>query len=216
MVSSKDMTWPTPESWFRDLDREFGFTLDPCCLPETAKCARYFTPVEDGLAQSWAGERVFMNPPYGRHLPKWMRKAFHEARDRGALVVCFVPARVDTRWWHDWAVKGDVRFPKGRVKGQNGADWPFPVAIVVFRPGVGRSVGRRKRHLVEAALADPEMRNWSQGRIAAHCGVTQAYVSRLDNRSSHNSYDLKTLGLDGRRRKHRCFGYRAEVQAATA
>lgn len=135
MHSSEKMTWATPAEWFSYLDLEFGFTLDPCCVKETAKCARFYTPEEDGLVQPWRDERVFMNPPYGRELGLWMRKAYEEARDNGALVVCFVPARVDTEWWHRYAVKGEVRFPKGRVKFA-GAEHaaPFPVAIVVFRP----------------------------------------------------------------------------------
>lgn len=135
MSSSKDMTWATPQQWFDYLDLEFGFTLDPCCHHETAKCAKHYTPAEDGLAQSWADERVFMNPPYGKDLPKWMRKAYTESRDNGALVVCFVPARVDTNWWHNYASKGEVRFPKGRVKFAGAdASAPFPVAVVIFRP----------------------------------------------------------------------------------
>lgn len=138
MTSSKDMTWATPQKWFDYLDLEFGFTLDPCCWPETAKCKKFFTPETDGLAQSWADERVFMNPPYGRHIGAWMKKAYESARDDGALVVCFVPARVDTDWWHRYAAKAtDIRFPKGRVTfvgAQSAA--PFPVAIVIFRGGV--------------------------------------------------------------------------------
>lgn len=135
MLSSKDMTWATPDCWFEYLDLEFGFTLDPCCSHETAKCRKHYTPAEDGLLQSWKDERVFMNPPYGRELLTWMDKAYCEARYNGALVVCFVPARVDTNWWHSYASKGEVRFPKGRVKFAGApASAPFPVAIVIFRP----------------------------------------------------------------------------------
>lgn len=135
MTSSKDMTWATPQEWFNYLNLEFGFTLDPCCMKETAKCEKFYTPTEDGLSKSWADERVFMNPPYGREIGAWMQKAYTEARDNGALVVCFVPARVDTNWWHNSSAKAsDVRFPKGRVKNSDGQSWPFPVAIVIFRP----------------------------------------------------------------------------------
>src|SRR5258705_1372469 len=135
MLSSMDMTWATPQEWFDYLDLEFGFTLDPCCQHETAKCKKHYTPAEDGLSQSWADERVFMNPPYGKELPRWMKKAYEEALHNGALVVCFVPARVDTGWWHRYAVKGEVRVPKGRVKFAGAeASAPFPVAIVIFRP----------------------------------------------------------------------------------
>ena len=136
-TASDDMAWETPENWFNYLNLEFKFTLDPCCVAETAKCKNYFTPDDDGLAKSWEDERVFMNPPYGREIPKWMKKAHDEARDNGALVVCFVPARVDTEWWHRYATKGEVRFPKGRVKFVGAeASAPFPIAVVIFRPRI--------------------------------------------------------------------------------
>lgn len=135
MGSSKDMTWPTPQEWYDYLNLEFGFTLDPCCEHATAKCAKHYTPAEDGLAQPWKDERVFMNPPYGREIGAWMKKAYEEARDNGALVVCFVPARVDTNWWHSYAAKAsEVRYPKGRVKNTDGVAWPFPIAVVIYRP----------------------------------------------------------------------------------
>lgn len=132
--SSVDTLWATPSEWFAYLNLEFKFTLDPCCQPETAKCKRFFTPFENGLAQSWKDERVFMNPPYD-DIAAWMQKAHDEARNNGALVVCFVPARVDTDWWHRYAVKGEIRFPKGRVKFEGASKTaPFPTAIVIFRP----------------------------------------------------------------------------------
>jgi site-specific DNA-methyltransferase (adenine-specific) len=135
MSSSKDMTWPTPQEWYDYMNLEFGFTLDPCCHHETAKCKKHYTPAEDGLKQSWENERVFMNPPYGREIGPRMKKAYIEARDNGALVVCFVPARVDTNWWHSYAAKAtEIRYPKGRVKNPDGAAWPFPIAVVIYRP----------------------------------------------------------------------------------
>lgn len=136
MTSSQLMTWATPKEWYDYLNLEFGFTLDPCCVSETAKCDLFFTPEDDGLRQSWADQRVFMNPPYGREIGKWMQKAYTEARDHGALVVCLVPARVDTQWWHDYAVKAhDIRFPVGRIKFDGASSSaPFPSAIVVYRP----------------------------------------------------------------------------------
>ena len=138
ITSSKDNTWATPDDWFNYLDLEFKFTLDPCCTTDTAKCSKFYTPEDDGLSKSWAEERVFMNPPYGRGIIDWMKKAYEECRDHGALVVCLVPARVDAQWWHKYAAKGEVRFPVGRIKFV-GADSsaPFPVAIVIFRPRTG-------------------------------------------------------------------------------
>lgn len=134
MTSSKNNKWGTPKEWFDYLDLEFGFTLDPCCEHETAKCMKHYTPKENGLAQSWADERVFMNPPYDQ-IKLWMKKAYEESM-KGALVVCFVPSRPDTEWWHRYATKADeIRHPKGRVT-FDGADAaaPFPTAVVIFRP----------------------------------------------------------------------------------
>ncbi len=138
MTSSKDMTWATPQDWFKYLNLEFKFTLDPCCYPETAKCKKFYTPDDDGLSKSWENERVYMNPPYGSQINQWMEKAYHEAKNNGALVVCFVPARVDTQWWHNFAAKAtDIRFPIGRVKFEGATSpAPFPIAVVIFRPTV--------------------------------------------------------------------------------
>lgn len=138
--SSKTCEWPTPQVFFDPLDDEFRFTLDPCCTDENAKCARHFTVREDGLTQSWRGERVFMNPPYGREISKWMEKAYRESKD-GATVVCLVPARTDTAWWHDFAMKGEIRFHRGRLKFEGASNSaPFPSAVVIFRPNVARAV----------------------------------------------------------------------------
>ena len=138
LTSSGNNCWATPPEWFEYLDLEFKFTLDPCCTHETAKCKKHYTPEENGLAQSWAGERVFMNPPYSSDLPKWMKKAYSECRDNAALVVALVPARVDTDWWHRHAAQAtEIRFPKGRLKFAGAdASAPFPVVILVFRPRI--------------------------------------------------------------------------------
>lgn len=131
--SSQTDDWPTPPELFDVLNAEFCFTLDPCSSRENAKCANYFTTEQDGLAQSWAGNVVFMNPPYGREIVKWMAKAYTESQ-RGCTVVCLVPARTDTHWWHDYAMQGEIRFIKGRLKfGGHKNSAPFPSAIVVFR-----------------------------------------------------------------------------------
>ncbi|MFE4203797.1 DNA N-6-adenine-methyltransferase, partial [Aneurinibacillus aneurinilyticus] len=100
MFSSATDEWATPQDFFDQLNEEFKFTLDPCATHESAKCARYFTEEDNGLAQDWAGEVVFMNPPYGRVLGQWVKKAFEESV-KGATVVCLLPARTDTRWFHD-------------------------------------------------------------------------------------------------------------------
>jgi phage N-6-adenine-methyltransferase len=130
--SSATDEWATPQFLFDELCWIFGgFTLDPCATPENAKCPQFFTRAENGLAQTWEG-KIFCNPPYGREIGKWVRKAFEESL-HGALVVCLLPARTDTRWWQDYAKRGHVRFLKGRLKfgdAKNAA--PFPSAIVTF------------------------------------------------------------------------------------
>jgi site-specific DNA-methyltransferase (adenine-specific) len=130
--SSASAEWETPGDLFNELDRIFGgFTLDPCATPQNAKCARFFTRADDGLAQDWTG-KVFMNPPYGREIGKWVRKAWTESLS-GALVVCLLPARVDTRWWHEYAKKGHVYFLRGRLKfGSSVNSAPFPSVLVTF------------------------------------------------------------------------------------
>src|SRR5262249_2522633 len=109
-----------------------GFDLDPCCTPESALCETYYTKEDDGLAKPWFG-RVYMNPPYGKMIGIWMRKAWEEAQ-RGCLVVALVPARTDTRWWHQYAKRGESRFLEGRLNFSNSPHpAPFPSAVVVFR-----------------------------------------------------------------------------------
>jgi site-specific DNA-methyltransferase (adenine-specific) len=133
--SSHTDEWPTPQSLFDALQKEFAFTLDPCATHANAKCAHHFTRAEDGLSQSWADEVVFMNPPYGRQIARWMAKAHGAARHAGATVVCLVPARTDTAWWHQFAMKHEIRFLRGRLKFGDGANAaPFPSALVVMRP----------------------------------------------------------------------------------
>lgn len=127
--------WATPQHIFDRYDRIFRFTLDPCSTHENAKCAKHYTAEDDGLAQDWGQERVFMNPPYGRTIAQWMQKAY-ESSLNGALVVCLIPANTDTRWWWEWAVKGQVYFLKGRIKfeGASSNGPAFGSAIVIFWP----------------------------------------------------------------------------------
>jgi phage N-6-adenine-methyltransferase len=126
--------WATPAWLFEELDAEFVFTLDPCASSGNAKCERYFTVADDGLAQDWGDETVFMNPPYGRGIADWMRKA-RSAADAGATVVCLVPARVDSIWWNETTHRSECRFRFGRVNFVGGhAAFPGPIAIVVMRP----------------------------------------------------------------------------------
>jgi phage N-6-adenine-methyltransferase len=134
MMTSKTDLWSTPQDFFAKLDAEFHFTLDVCATADNAKCKRFFSPEDDGLHSSWYGT-CWMNPPYGRAIGEWMQKAYDSSRYWKCTVVCLVPARTDTAWWHDFAMKGEIRFIRGRLKfggSKNGA--PFPSAVVIFRP----------------------------------------------------------------------------------
>ena len=132
--SSKTDLWATPQSFFDRLDSEFNFTLDPCSDGNNNKCKRYFTKEDDGLVQDWSGETVFMNPPYGRVIGDWIKKAYKESLN-GATVVCLIPSRTDTKYWHEYVMKAEeIRFVKGRLKfGDSSNSAPFPSAVVIFR-----------------------------------------------------------------------------------
>ena len=131
LLSSNTCEWETPQLFFDALNAEYHFDVDVCATANNAKCERYYTKEQDGLSQQWKGV-CWMNPPHGREIGKWMRKAY-ESSLYGATVVCLVPARTDTAWWHDYAMKGEVEFVRGRLKfGGSKANAPFPSAIVTF------------------------------------------------------------------------------------
>lgn len=137
LFSSKNNEWGTPRHFFEKLVDMFGeFTLDPCATEESAKANKYYTKEDDGLAQDWSNELVFMNPPYNRYVGLWMEKAV-DSSFRGATVVCLVYARTDTKWWHDYVMPhaDRVYFVRGRLKfvgADNSA--PAPSTVIVFRP----------------------------------------------------------------------------------
>jgi len=135
LLSSKTIYWRTPTDFFDKLNAEFGFTRDVCATPENTQLSNYYTEEQDGLAQDWAPQVCWMNPPYGRVIGAWIKKA-HDESKRGATVVCLLPARTDTRWFHDYILgKAEVRFVKGRLKfGGCKVSAPFPNMVVVFRP----------------------------------------------------------------------------------
>lgn len=135
MFSSATDLWDTPQDFFDRLNAEFHFTLDPCSNGINAKCKKYYTPKENGLIKDWSGERVFMNPPYGRVIGDWVRKAYEEGTKPNTLVVALIPARTDTKYWHDYVMKAEeIRFVRGRLKFGNGKNnAPFPSAVVIFR-----------------------------------------------------------------------------------
>lgn len=123
--------WYTPDALYYAIRRRYGpFTLDPCCTPETARAPKFYTVKEDGLAQPWSG-RVFCNPPYGREIAKWIRKAVEE-QARGVTTVMLLPASTDTAWFHDYCLGRPIEFLRGRVCFSGSGRAPFASMIVVF------------------------------------------------------------------------------------
>lgn len=141
--------WETPPELFKQLDDEFHFNLDPCATAQNAKCPRYFDELDDGLKQPWSnplGEtRVFMNPPYGREVAAWTRKAREEAAEFGGpLVVGLLPASTDLAWWHEdvLAAKAEIRYIRGRVRFLTGGPYRasgFFASVIVIWPGLAWS-----------------------------------------------------------------------------
>tara|TARA_Y100001937_G_C7037610_1_gene293099 strand:- start:95 stop:583 length:489 start_codon:yes stop_codon:yes gene_type:complete len=135
LFSSKTGNWATPQEFFDKLDWRFGpFDLDPCASPHNTKCANFYTEAENGLSKDWTGHTVFVNPPYGRGIEDWIRKGFESAQGGAARVVMLIPARTDTKYWHDYVMKAsEIHFVKGRLKfGDSKNSAPFPSAVVVF------------------------------------------------------------------------------------
>ena len=132
LFTSKTPEWETPQKLFDDLDKEFGFTLDVCATKNNTKCPIYFDKKKNGLKQSWKGMGCWMNPPYGREIGEWIKKASKEAIG-STFVVALLPARTDTKWFHDYIYgKAEIRFLKGRVKFSGKGPAPFPSMIVIF------------------------------------------------------------------------------------
>lgn len=129
---SKRQDWETPDSIFKPLDEEFNFDIDVCADAKNAKCKRFFSLSDDGLSRQWEGA-CWMNPPFGSQ-GKWVEKAFVESMRNGTTVVCLLPARTNTNWWHKYCMLGEIRFIKGRPKFKGAKHGlPQPLAIVIFR-----------------------------------------------------------------------------------
>ena len=124
--------WATPQAFFDKYNEIYKFDTDVCAVAENAKCHKYFTPEENGLSQEWIGN-CWMNPPYGREIKKWVKKAYQSSLD-GTTVVCLLPARTDTACWHDYCINGKIEFIRGRLKfGNAKTSAPFPSAVVTFK-----------------------------------------------------------------------------------
>lgn len=135
LFSSNNEVWATPQDFYDKLNNEFNFNLDPCAIFENAKCDKYFTPEQNGLIQDWKGHTVFCNPPYGRKIYDWVKKCSEESKKNGTTVVMLIPARTDTRYFHDFIYHKakEIRFVKGRLRfGGATENAPFPSMVVVF------------------------------------------------------------------------------------
>lgn len=138
MFSSESNEWNTPQLFFNKLNEKYNFTLDPCASKHNAKCKKYYTKKDNGLEKSWEGETVFVNPPYGRDLKNWVKKAYEESRNTNTTVVLLCPARTDTKYFHDYMMKAsELYFIKGRLKfenkNKNSNSAPFPSVVAVFK-----------------------------------------------------------------------------------
>ena len=128
---SSNQEWETPDEIFEPLNREFGFTLDVAASNDNHKCQRYFTEKDDALSKPWDSEVCWLNPPY-KQTKLWMKKAYEESRN-GVVCVCLIQARTNTNWWHDYCMKGEVRFIRGRPKFKGCKHGlPQPLAIIIF------------------------------------------------------------------------------------
>lgn len=141
LLSSQNMNWCTPRDFFDKLNAEFHFTLDAAATDATALCPDYFTPETNGLAHSWATSgAVWCNPPYGRQIGKWVKKAHTEALRRGGCIVLLIPARTDTSYFHDYIYhQAEIRFIRGRLcftdeTGTPRGTAPFPSMLVIYNP----------------------------------------------------------------------------------
>lgn len=132
--SSQTNEWATPQNFFDELNKEFNFNLDVCANTENHKCPMWFSKEEDGLSKDWNKSKVWCNPPYGREIGKWVKKA---SEAMGGVVVILIPARTDTKYFHEYIYQKPnvtIRFLKGRLKfGESKNSAPFPSMVVIFK-----------------------------------------------------------------------------------
>ena len=156
-TSCKSSEWETPPDFFQKYNARFGFQIDVAATHDNALLPRCWTIEDDALTKDWAPMVCWMNPPYGRAIAQFMRKAWVESQ-RGATVICLVPARTDTAWWHDYAMKGDIEFIRGRLRFVNRTfpSWRadgnfkispacFPSAVVIFKPNAFEATGQQSK-----------------------------------------------------------------------
>ena len=134
--ASNNQEYATPWALFNKLDKEFCFTLDVCANESNYKCPKYFTEEDNGLQQDWQNNVCWMNPPY-KTMKEWIKKAYKESRKDNTTVVCLIPARTNTKWWHKYCMKGEIRFIEGRPKFEGCIHGlPQPLALVIFNQSI--------------------------------------------------------------------------------
>lgn len=134
LTSTGNIVAETPKYLFDKISSIFNFSLDVCALPENAKCENYYTPKDDGLSKPWMGG-VWCNPPYGREISSWVKKAYEESqKEYNSFVLMLLPARTDTKWWWEYVQdKATLFFIKGRVKfGDHNVGAPFPSVLALY------------------------------------------------------------------------------------
>ncbi len=133
LFSSTREEWETPQELFDRYDSAYHFTLDAASTHENAKCRKHYTKKEDGLSRPWTGETDWLNPPYGRGIDRWLHKAKEESRSADTTVVCLLPVRTDTAWFHEYCLDEKIEFLRGRLRfGGSSNNAPFPSMIVTF------------------------------------------------------------------------------------
>ena len=141
--SSKRMDWETPQKLFNELNEKYNFTIDVATNGKNSKLENFYTEKDNALNKKWKG-RVFCNPPYGREIKKWVKKAYEESKKNyNEIIVLLIPARTDTSYWHDYIFNkaNEINFIKGRLKfeldGKQFGAAPFPSAIIIFNKEKG-------------------------------------------------------------------------------
>jgi site-specific DNA-methyltransferase (adenine-specific) len=138
MFSSKKDNWETPQDFFNKLDDEFNFSWDLAASSQNAKCEQYIDKSANSLSIDWSklSGNLYLNPPYGREIKKWVKKA-SETSLKDNYLVMLIPARTDTSYWHDYIFgKAEIKFLRGRLRfeidGISGDSAPFPSAVIIY------------------------------------------------------------------------------------
>lgn len=148
LMSSERMDWGTPWPLFEQLNELFEFDVDVCAGHHNAKLDAYWDEQDDALSLDWCKvlegrPHCWCNPPYGREIGKWVAKAQQEAQ-RGALVVCLLPARTETKWFQIVWEAECVLFLKGRLRFEGAPSCaPFPSCLAIFGRGLSRGEHRQ-------------------------------------------------------------------------